>query len=121
MNDTNHLIEIANNICDETYATEQERDNELHQAEVLFLKNKMKCKTKSKQQSYGVAINAVHKARAYKLTNMDTETNTGLCVCGRITDIIDEPFYCKYCGQRLSAKWGWSINDYYNEKKNNSH
>lgn len=95
--------------------TEQERDKLLHDTEIMCLKNKENCKTEKKQKMYGVASVAIHRDRTYLLRNIDKETDTGICSCGRVTDIIDEPFYCKYCGQRLSAKAGWSVENYYNE------
>ena len=95
--------------------TEQERDKLLFEAELMCLKRKVECKTKNKQLMYGHLANTIHKDRCFWITNIDNETETGLCACGRVTDIIDEPFYCKYCGQKLSTKFGWTIHNYYNE------
>lgn len=39
------------------------------------------------------------KEAIYRLRLQDGDT--GICKCGTLTEIIDEPFYCKYCGQRL--------------------
>jgi hypothetical protein len=88
--------------------TEQERDQLLNEAEIMFLRSKDNCKTKNKKIMYGVASAAIHRDRNFLLTKIDKDTDTGICSCGRVTDIIDGPFYCKYCGQRLSAKSGWS-------------
>lgn len=95
--------------------TEQERDKLLYDAEVMCHKRIVDCKTEKKKLMYAHLINTIHRDRCYKITNIDNETNTGLCACGRVTDIIDEPFYCKYCGQKLSATFGWSIHNYYND------
>lgn len=74
--------------------TEHERDKLLYNAEIMCLKNKENCKTDKKKKLYGVASVAVHRDRNYLLTSIDEETNTGICICGRVTDIIDAPFYC---------------------------
>ena len=36
----------------------------------------------------------------YKLTKPDEDT--GICICGRVTEIIDGEYYCKYCGQKVT-------------------
>lgn len=41
-----------------------------------------------------------NKQTPYILKSQDGDT--GICKCGVLTEIIDEPFYCKYCGQKLS-------------------
>ena len=43
---------------------------------------------------------ALQKQISYKLTNQNEDA--GLCKCGRITEIIDGEFYCKYCGQKIT-------------------
>lgn len=45
------------------------------------------------------AYESLDKQIPYKLVQKDEDT--GICVCGIVTEIIDEPFYCKYCGQKL--------------------
>lgn len=45
------------------------------------------------------AVKALEKQIPYPLKAQDGDT--GICKCGIATEIIDEPFYCKYCGQRL--------------------
>lgn len=47
-------------------------------------------------------IEALKKQIPYKLTQIDEETLTGICKCGRVTDIIDCESYCKYCGQKVT-------------------
>lgn len=95
--------------------TEKERDIILYNAETRVMKNKMNCKTPKIQEEYGTTATAIHRDRTMRLRNIDTETNTGICSCGRPVDICDEPVYCRYCGQRTSGTFGWTIDDYYNE------
>lgn len=92
------------------------RDKLLHKAEIMCFKNKERCQMKENKKIYALTINSIHRDRNYLLTKIDSETDTGICCCGVVTSIIDEPFYCKYCGQKLSAKFGWSFSDYYNQK-----
>lgn len=47
-------------------------------------------------------IKALEKQIPYKLTKIDDETLTGVCVCGRVTDIVDCDCYCKHCGQKVT-------------------
>lgn len=49
-----------------------------------------------------MAIEALEKQRPYKLTQIDKETLTGICKCGRVTEVIDCEHYCKYCGQKIA-------------------
>lgn len=42
---------------------------------------------------------AIKKQIPYKLKTQNGDT--GICECGVVTEITDEPFYCRYCGQRL--------------------
>lgn len=46
-----------------------------------------------------IVKSALEKQIPYKLKNQDGDT--GICICGTVTEIIDEPFYCRYCGQKL--------------------
>lgn len=46
-----------------------------------------------------ISVHCMEKQIPYKLKKQDGDT--GICKCGVVTEIIDEPFYCKYCGQRL--------------------
>jgi len=56
--------------------------------------------TKAEQNNaINEAEEALEKQTPYKLKQ--TDGDTGICKCGVVTEIIDEPFYCKYCGQRL--------------------
>ncbi|NRT87937.1 hypothetical protein [Clostridium beijerinckii] len=48
------------------------------------------------------AIEALEKQIPYKLTQIDKETLTGICKCGRVTEVIDCEHYCKYCGQKVT-------------------
>lgn len=48
------------------------------------------------------AVGAVQKQVPYKLTQIDKETLTGICKCGRVTEVIDCEYYCKYCGQKVT-------------------
>ena len=52
-------------------------------------------------ESIEVAVKALEKQIPYKLTQRDKETLTGICKCGRATEIIDCEHYCKYCGQKV--------------------
>lgn len=104
-------------ILKKSKANEVERDKLLHDAEVMCLKGNANCKPESpKRLLYSVAANTIHKDRNFLLSKIDAETMTGICVCGTVTDIIDGDFYCKYCGQKLSATYGWTIENYYNEE-----
>lgn len=49
-----------------------------------------------------MAIEALEKQIPYKLTQIDKETLTGICKCGRVTEVIDCEHYCKYCGQKIT-------------------
>lgn len=49
-----------------------------------------------------IAIKALEKQIPYKLTQIDKETLTGICKCGRVTEVIDGEYYCKYCGQKVT-------------------
>ena len=110
----NKMITILN----KSKMNEIERDKLLHDAEVMCLKGKSNCKAENQKGSlYGASANAIHKDRSYLLSKIDKETMTGLCVCGRPIDICDEPIYCRYCGQRTSGTFGWTIGNYYNETK----
>ena len=95
---------------------ENERDELLHDAEVLCLKKKIDIKSDSIKKLYGALSIAVHKDRTYLLRQIDNETQTGICCCGRVIDICDTPIYCRYCGQRTSGIFGWKMEDYYNER-----
>lgn len=48
------------------------------------------------------AVESVNKQIPYKLTQIDKETLTGICKCGRVTEVIDGEYYCKYCGQKVT-------------------
>jgi hypothetical protein len=96
---------------------EEERDKLLHKAEVMFMKRKVDCKTDEKKRIYGIAANAIHRDRAYHVKDMTgCDAGFGQCTCGKIVKMKEKPFYCSSCGQRLSTKYGWSVDDYYNEK-----
>lgn len=45
------------------------------------------------------AMYAIDTEIPYTLDRQDGDT--GICKCGAVTEIIDCPFYCKYCGQKL--------------------
>ena len=96
--------------------SEKERDDLLHDAEVLCLKKKIDIKGEKTKKLYGVLSVAIHKDRTFLVNKIDKETMTGICSCGRVVDICDEPIYCRYCGQRTSGKFGWKVEDYYNER-----
>lgn len=95
---------------------EIERDRLLYEVESKMLKNKVNAKSAACQRQYGIAANIIHQERVMKLSMIDKSTNTGICTCGRPVDICDEPIYCRYCGQRTSGDFGWTVGDYYNEK-----
>ncbi|NFR85786.1 MULTISPECIES: hypothetical protein [unclassified Clostridium] len=40
-----------------------------------------------------ISIQALEKQIPYKLTEQDEDT--GVCKCGRVTEIIDSAFYCR--------------------------
>lgn len=48
----------------------------------------------------GSTIKALETSVAYKLTSQ--EEDTGICKCGRVTEIIDGEYFCKYCGQKIT-------------------
>lgn len=97
--------------------TMQEEDKLLHNIEVMFMKNKYRCKGAERQKMYGIGMNLVHKERAHLIQVISEDIGIGKCICGELVKTSDEPFYCSKCGQRLSTKWGWTVDDYYNEKK----
>lgn len=97
--------------------TEQERDKLLHETETMFMRRKVDCKTGKRQKMYGVGANAIHRDRSYWIKDADMNVGFGRCICGEIVKLEKEPFYCSKCGQRLSTTWGWTTDDYYNEKK----
>ncbi len=47
-----------------------------------------------------LALEAYKKQIPYTLTKQDGDT--GICLCGRVTEIIDGLFFCKYCGQKIT-------------------
>ncbi|OOM17201.1 hypothetical protein CLSAB_19210 [Clostridium saccharobutylicum] len=49
-----------------------------------------------------MSIQSLEKRIPYKLTQIDKETLTGICKCGRVTEVIDCEYYCKYCGQKVT-------------------
>jgi hypothetical protein len=103
--------------------TEQERDKMLHDAEVMFMKRKVDCKSEKTQRAYGTAINSIHKDRCYHVKDIFSFgahlSTCGRCVCGNIVSFTDNTHYCSRCGQRLSTNFGWTASDYYNEKGEN--
>jgi hypothetical protein len=52
-------------------------------------------------EALNMAIDVLLKQIPFELTERDEETLTGICNCGRVTEIIDGEHYCKYCGQRV--------------------
>ena len=97
--------------------TTQEEDKLLHDTEVMFMRNKHRCKGARRQKMYGIGMNLVHRERACLIKPIDEKLQIAKCICGEIVKTSDEPFYCSKCGQRLSTEWGWTVDDYYNEKK----
>lgn len=97
--------------------TIQEEDKLLHETEIMFMRRKVACKTGKKQKMYGIGANAVHRERAFWLKDVDKNLGFSRCICGEIVRLEETPFYCSKCGQKLSTEWGWTIDDYYNEKK----
>lgn len=63
---------------------EKERDNLLHDAEVLCLKKKIDIKKENIKKLYGVLSTAIHKDRTFLVGEIDKETMTGICSCGRV-------------------------------------
>ena len=49
-----------------------------------------------------MSIQSLEKQIPYKLTKIDKETLTGICKCGRVTDVIDCDNWCIYCGQKVT-------------------
>lgn len=96
--------------------TEQERDKVLHNAEVRVMKNKINSKNIEVQKQYGAMAVAIHRDRTMLLRCIDKDKNVGICACGNLVEICDKPIYCKYCGQRTSGTFGWTVDDYYNER-----
>lgn len=96
---------------------EKEMDAALHAAETMMMRNKVRCKTAEKQKVYGIAINSIHRDRPY-FVQVDPVANIGHCICGEVIKLDNETAYCSVCGQKLSRVWGWTVDDYYNEKKN---
>ena len=53
-------------------------------------------------ENCNTVLEALEKQVPYKLTQLDKETLTGICKCGRVTEVIDCDHYCKYCGQKVT-------------------
>lgn len=58
--------------------------------------------SEEQKEAFIIAGEAVKKQIPYKLTQVDRETLTGICKCGRVTEVIDCEHYCKYCGQKVT-------------------
>jgi hypothetical protein len=55
----------------------------------------------SRIENCNTVLEGLEKQVPYKLTQIDKETLTGICKCGRVTDVIGYEYYCKYCGQKV--------------------
>lgn len=56
----------------------------------------------SRIENCNAVLEALEKQVPYKLTQIDKETLTGICKCGRVMEVIDCEHYCKYCGQKVT-------------------
>lgn len=101
--------------------TEPERAKLLMDTEVMLIKRKAGVtKDEKLQEQYGVAAIAIRRDNTFKLSNVD-ELGVGICVCGRPVDgTTDEPVYCRYCGQRVSSYFGYTMDNYWLQKGDNN-
>lgn len=64
----------------------------------LYLKRPIESSTF--QEAIDLATYALEKQIPYTLDKKDEDT--GICRCGRVTEIIDGEYFCKYCGQKVT-------------------